>query len=428
MNLEINVHHVTRVEGHGNIVVKVENGQVKETRWEVPEAPRFFEAMVRGHHYSDAPYLVSRVCGICSIAHTFAALQAIEDALEITLEEESLLLRKLLLHAETLQSHILHVGYLALPDFLGVPNVIPLAKTHKNELLTVVRLHRLANEMSDAIGGRTTHPVNTVVGGWTKVPDREVLKHFQARLKEAVNDLRALVDFWATLEMPDFERETEYIALYDPNEYAFYGGQIASTDEDKKTPLRDYRNKIREFIVPYSTAKRAKSLRESFMVGALARFNINYKFLSPLAQECAEKLGLKPRCYNSFMNNAAQIVESAHAIEESIRIIDELLKRPPKANWYKGKGKAGRGVGAVEAPRGLLIHEYVLDDEGRVKGANLVIPTNQNHQNIEEDLKAYLPKLLGKPKEEITLKLEMLVRAYDPCISCSTHFLRIEWE
>lgn len=428
MNLDINVHHVTRIEGHGNIVVKVKDGEIKETRWEIPEAPRFFEAMVRGHHYTDVPYLVSRICGICSIAHTFTALQALENALGIELPEEAVTLRKLLLHAETIQSHILHVGYLALPDFLGVPSVVPLAQTHREALLTVVRLHRLGNEMSDLIGGRTTHPVNTVVGGWTKVPDADTLKYLQGQLRRAILDIKALADLCATLEIPDFARETEYIALYKPDEYAFYGGEIASTDEETKTPISDYEQKIKEFIVPYSTAKWAKSLRESYMVGALARFNINSHLLSPLAQEIAEQLDLKPVCYNTFMNNMAQVVETAHAIEESILLIDELLRRPPKADWYKDKPKAGRGVGAVEAPRGLLIHDYTLDEDGRVVRANLIIPTNQNHKNIEEDLKAFLPQLLSRPKEEIELKLEMLVRAYDPCVSCSTHLLRVEWE
>jgi len=428
MNVNINVHHVTRIEGHGNIIVKVENGQVKETRWEVPEAPRFFEAMVRGHYYTDVPYLASRICGICSIAHTFTSLQAIENALGIELSEEALNLRKLLLHAETIQSHILHVGYLALPDFLGVPSVVPLASTHKEQLLTVVKLHKLGNEMCDAIGGRTTHPVNTVVGGWTSVPDSSVLKAFQQRLREAVEDVKALAKLFQSLDIPDFKRETEYIALYKDDEYAFYGGEIASSDEARRTPIKDYQKKIEEFIVPYSTAKRARSLRNSYMVGALARFNISYEKLSPFALEIADQFVLKPICYNTFMNNVAQLVEVAHAVEDSIRLIDLLLQKPPKASWYDGKPRAGRGVGAVEAPRGLLIHDYTIDEKGYVVEANMVVPTNENHQNIEEDLKAYLPQLLDKPKEEITLRLEMLVRAYDPCVSCSTHLLEIEWK
>lgn len=425
--IDINVHHVTRVEGHGNIVVKIEDNQVKEFRWEIPEAPRFFEAMVRGRHFSDVPFIVSRICGICGIGHTMTAIQALENALGYEPSEQTMLLRKLIIHGETMQSHTLHFGYLALPDFLGVPSVVPLAQTHKEELLTIIRLHRLANEMCDLIGGRTTHPVSAVVGGWTRVPTESELKELRRRLEAAIPDIKAVARLFASLDIPDFERETEYIALTKPDEYAFYGGEIASTDDEHNTPLPNYLDKIEEFIVPYSTAKRARANRSSYMVGALARFNNNHTQLTPLGQEVAEITGLKAICYNSFMNNVAQVVEVAHAIEDSIRIIDELLKRGIKGEKFEVKPRAGRGVGGVEVPRGLLIHDYTLDEDGRVTDSNLVIPTNQNHQNIQEDMGALLPELLGKPKEEITLTLEMLVRAYDPCISCSTHFLKVEW-
>ncbi len=425
--LDIHVHYVSRIEGHGNIVVKVEDNQVKELRWEIPEAPRFFEAMVRGKHYSDVVFIVSRICGICGIGHTFTAIQALEKALGFEPSEQTLLLRKLLLHGETVQSHTLHFGYLALPDFFGVPNIIPLVQTHKEQVLAIIRLHRLANELCDLIGGRTTHPITTIVGGWTRLPTEGELKELRRRLIEAINDVKTTINLFASLQMPDFQRETEYIALKKPDEYAFYDGEIASTDDEHTTPMSRYLEKIHEFIVPYSTAKRAKANRSSYMVGALARFNINYSKLSPLAQEAAEQLGLKPICYNTFANNLAQVVEVAHAIEDSIRIIDTLLARGIKEEKVEIKPKAGRGVGGVEVPRGLLIHDYTLDEQGRVVESNMIIPTNQNHQNIEEDLRAYLPQLLGKSKEEITLGLEMLVRAYDPCISCSTHFLRVEW-
>ena len=425
---DINVHYVSRVEGHGNIVVKVEDNQVKEMRWEIPEAPRFFEAMVRGKHYSDVVFIISRICGICGIGHTFAAIQALEKALGFEPSEQTLLLRKLLLHGETMQSHTLHFGYLALPDFFGAPNIIPLAQSHREQVLAIIRLHRLANELCDLIGGRTTHPITTVVGGWTRLPTEGELKELRRRLTEAIADVKAVVKLFASLEMPVFQRETEYIALKKPDEYAFYDGEIASTDDQRTTPLPWYKEKIHEFIVPYSTAKRARSNRESYMVGALARFNINYAKLMPLGQEAAELMGLKPICYNSFMNNIAQVVEVAHAIEDSIRIIDTLLARGLKEEKVEIKPRSGRGVGGVEVPRGLLIHDYTLDEQGRVVDSNMIIPTNQNHQNIEEDLKAYLPHLLGRSKEDITLGLEMLVRAYDPCISCSTHFLKVEWK
>jgi len=423
---KINVHYVTRVEGHGNIVVDLKDAAIQELRWEIPEAPRFFEAMVRGQSYADAPHITSRICGICSIGHTIASLQGIEAALGVQPSEQTVLLRKLILHAETVQSHTLHVFYLAAPDFLGVNSVIPLATTHKEPLLQAIRLHRLANEWSDLLGGRTTHPINMVVNGWTRLPTPDELRALRQRLTEAIPDLEAWVGIFKTLDIPDFERETEYLALQRDDEYAFYNGGIASTDGGT-TPVPLYREKIKEFVVPYSTAKHTKAARESFMVGALARFNNNYEKLSPLARWAAEEMGLKPVCYNPFMNNVAQLVETAHCLEDGVRIINELLAMGIKEEDRSVEIKGGTGVGATEVPRGILIHEYTLDNNGTITGANLIIPTNMNHNNIERDLKALVPIVVDKSQEEITLALEMLVRSYDPCISCSTHLLNVEF-
>jgi len=229
-----------------------------------------------------------------------------------------------------------------------------------------------------------------------------------------------------TLEIPDFQRETEYLALQRDDEYAFYNGVIASTDGGT-TPVPRYRKKIHEFVVPYSTAKHTKAARESFMVGALARFNNNHAKLSPLARWAAEEMGLKPICYNPFMNNVAQLVEVAHCLEDSVRLINELLARGIREEDRNVEVRGGIGVGATEVPRGILIHEYTLDDGGTVTGANLIIPTNMNHNNIERDLKALTPTIVDKSQQEITLALEMLVRAYDPCISCSTHLLNVRF-
>jgi sulfhydrogenase subunit alpha len=424
---KINVHYVTRVEGHGNIVLDLKEGAIKELRWEIPEAPRFFEAMVRGQSYADAPHITSRICGICSIGHTVASLQGVEAAIGVQPSEQTVLLRKLILHAETVQSHTLHVFYLAVPDFLGVNSVIPLASTHKEALLQAVRLHRLANEWSDLIGGRTTHPISMVVNGFTRLPTQDELRGLRKRITDAIPDLEAWVEIFKALDIPDFERETEYLALQRDDEYAFYNGVIASTDGGT-TSVPQYREKIKEFVVPYSTAKHAKAARESFMVGALARFNNNYQKLSPLARWAAEEMGLKPVCYNPFMNNVAQLVEVAHCLEDGMRIINELLAMGIKEEDRSVEIKAGRtGVGATEVPRGLLIHEYTVDDGGTISGANFVIPTNMNHNNIERDLKALVPAVVDKSQEEITLTLEMLVRAYDPCISCSAHLLNVEF-
>lgn len=424
---KIAVHYLTRVEGHGNIHVEIEGGRLKSYQWEVPEAPRFFEAMVRGQSYKDVAHITSRICGICSIGHTLCALQAVENALGVRPSEQTLLLRKLLLHGETVQSHVLHAGYLAAPDFLGAPSVVPLVGTHKEVVLTIIRLHRLANEWSDMIGGRTTHPINAVVNGWTSLPTEEQLADLRGRLEAGLTDARALVDVFKTLAIPDFTRDTEYIALRQPEEYAFYEGDIVSTDGGAVAPA-DYRRRITEFIVPYSTAKRARSdHRSGYAVGALARFNNNYDLLTPGAKKAAEALGLRPICCNPFMNTVAQVVEVVHALEDGRQLIDRLLTRGLRAEDRTVQVRAGTGVGAVEVPRGLLIHEYTLDEAGKVTAANMIIPTGQNHQNIEDDMGVLVPQIIERPQEEIRLMLEMLVRAYDPCISCSTHMLRVKW-
>lgn len=425
-DLKVNVEHVTRVEGHGDIVVDVRNGQLKEARFEITEAPRFFEAMLLGRRYDEAPHITSRICGICSIGHTSASLRAVEDALGITPSEQTLLLRKLILHGETLQSHILHVYFLAAPDFLGAPSVIPLAATHKDVVLRALRLKKLANDLCDLVGGRTTHPISMAVHGFTKLPDPDELRAMQGRLKDGIADLKATVELFKTLEIPDFTRETEFIALKRDDEYAFYDGDIASTD-GKRVDVHEYKSMTNEFIVSYSTAKHARASRDSYMVGALARFNNNYDLLSPLAQWAAEELGLKPVCHNPFMNNVAQLVECVHAVEDGIRIIDEILSRGLKEEDRSVEVKAGRGIGAVEVPRGILYHDYTIDDQGRITDANCIIPTNQNLANICKDMEAFVPQIMDQPKDKITLTLEMLVRAYDPCISCSAHLLNVRF-
>ena len=431
-NFDIAVHYVTRVEGHGNIYVTVRDGKLENCEWVIPEAPRFFEAMVVGRSYSELHHITSRICGICSIGHTLASLKATEAAMGIKISEQDLKLRKIALHAENLQSHILHLGFLVLPDLLGVGSVIPLASSNPKEVKTVLRLHRLSNDMSNLLCGRTTHPQRLLPGGFSKIPSMKELVTLRQRLKESVADLQAVAQLFKSVssKLPDFTRETEFIALTSSDEYAFYDGRIGSTDTCN-APASEYMSYTNEYVVPISTAKRAKHARDSYMVGALARFNLNAAKLLPLAKQTAELFELKPVCHNPFMNNIAQLVEVVHCIEDSIRLIDELeavgLESQPEYNKPEIKVKAGRAVGAVEVPRGILFHDYTYNDKGYCTKANCVIPTNQNHANIELDMKALVPKMLDKTEKEIELALEMLVRAYDPCISCSTHAVKVHF-
>ncbi len=430
-NVAINVEHVTRVEGHGNIVLNIKKGKIEQLQWQVSEAPRFFEAMLRGRHYDELRPITSRICGICSIGHSLASLKATEDALDIKISEQTEVLRRLAINAENMQSHILHVGYLTAPDLFGVGSVFPLVGSkHQDALLKIVKLHRLFNEMSDLVCGRTTHPIRLIVGGFSAIPTEKQLHNLRQRLKddlkttkEVANVLNSVVD-----NFPDFERETEYIALSSNDEYAFYDGDITSTDTGKHLDYKDYLSVMKEYVVPQSTAKYAKHVRESYMVGALARFNLNSKQLRPIAKEVANLFGLKAINYNPFMNNIAQLVEFVHNIEDSVLLIDRLIDKGIKDEKpVNFKLKAGQGIGIVEVPRGILVHDYTLDDKGRCMKANCVIPTNQNHANIQKDMEEFVPQIIDKPEKEIELALEMLVRAYDPCISCSTHYLDVKF-
>lgn len=427
-DVNIDIHYVTRVEGHANIVVNTKNGTVDELRLEIIEAPRFFEAMVWGKSYYDIAQITCRICGICAVGHTTASLRATEDALGIVPSEQTLLLRKLILNAETMQSHLLHDYFLVAPDFFGVGSVIPLATSHPDVVLRALRLKKLANDMCVVVGGRPVHPVSMVPGGFTHIPTAAELLSLKQRLLDAVPDLQATVELFKTLKIPAFDHQTEYVGLKSDEEYAFYDGDIASSEGWRIRP-QEYLEHIKERIVRHSTCKHVGAVRDSIMVGGLARFNLNYRQLHPMAAAAAKELGLAGPSTNPFMISVAQLVEAIHAAEDSLALIDQLLKRGLRDEPLVKPSRYGRGVGAVEVPRGLLIHDYTYDEQYRVTAANLIIPTTMNMANIEFDMRAIVPQLLaaGAPEPQIALTLEMLTRAYDPCISCSVHMLDVRF-
>jgi len=433
-DISVNVHHVARVEGHGNIVIDVRNGELKKVELQIVESPRFFEAMLKGRRYAEAPQITARICGICAVGHTTSSLRAIEDALGIEPSEQTVFLRKVALEAEILQSHVLHYYFLVAPDFFDVPSVIPLAATQPEVVKRALRLKRLADDIIGVVAGRHPHPIAMVVNGFTRIPTEAELKELLARIKQALaEDIPPTLELFASLNFPKFERKTDYVALKHPKEYAFYDGIIFST-ETGEVRHRDYKNKVREEIVLHSTAKHAKGPFKPYQVGALARFNINSEKLMPKAKEAARQLNLVAPCYNPYYITVAQVVESVHNLENMVFLIEELLRRGLKeenqglAGWQSDLPKVEKrwGVGAVEVPRGILFHEYRIH-ETSVVWANCVIPTAQNLANIEDDMRALMPTILDKPKEEITKLLEMLVRAYDPCISCSVHMLKVDF-
>jgi coenzyme F420-reducing hydrogenase alpha subunit len=427
-NIKVNVHHITRVEGHGNIVVDVRNGTLEQCDLQIVETPRFFEAMLRGRPYSQASHITSRICGICAIGHATASLRATETALQVKLSEQTVLLRKLAFHGEMLDSHILHAYMLIAPDFLNVGSVIPLASSHPEVVKRALRMKKFSGDLCQAIVGRHTHPIAMTVGGFTHFPKVQELIALRERAEALLADVDATVELFGTLPWPTFERETEYVALVQPDEYGFIDGEIGSTD-GYTLPISEYRKVTNEHLNPHSTAKHAAYNRESYMVGALARFNLKHDQLHPRAQAAAEHLGLKPVCYRPYMNSAAQVVEIVHCMDDVIRLLDLLIERgiewenPAPVTIRPG----ARGAGGCDVPRGTLFHEYQVNEEGLIQEANCIIPTGQNLGNIERDMRAMVPTLLTETEDFIRLRMEMLVRAYDPCISCSTHFLNVSF-
>ena len=422
IDCNVNIRHLTRVEGHGNINIKITNGKLEEAKWEVVETPRFFEAMLVGKRWENAPWISGRICGICSIGHTLASIRAVENAFGFTPTEQTNKFRLLLKHMETLQSHALHLYFLVLPDFLNAGSVFLLIDSHPDAVKRAARIKQLANDLCDCVGGRRMHPTRTVVGGFTMLPEKNELIVFRKRLLEIKDDLFQTAELFRTLKMPDFERETEFVSLAGNGSYPFIGGDLLSSDGVRRKE-HEYREMTNEYCLERSTSKWCKLTRASYAVGALARVNNNSDLLQPTARELAADLGIKPPCHNPFMNNIAQLAECVHVVLDSLYLIDELLDRPWGEPFQKVEPKMARGTGAVEVPRGILYHSYEFDDNGRILHCDCVIPTGQNHANIQHDLELLARQEAdkGSPDSKIELLAQMLVRSYDPCISCSVH-------
>jgi len=435
-DIKIDVHHLTRVEGHGNIVVNVTNGKIEKCQWQVPESPRFFEAMIRDRHYSEVARITSRICGICSIGHTLASVKATEAALGIKNTPQTEKLRRIIKHAENFDSHVLHVGVLVAPDLLGAKSVFPLVATHGEVVKIVLRLKRLGHEWGSLLAGRTTHPTTVVPGGFSKLPTVEDLVDLKNKIVARVDDINALVETILSLagKIPAFDRPTEYMAVSNNQEYGMYLGTTVQTIMPDGTKqmynVEDYRSITNEHVVAQSTSKWAKNKMDSYFAGALARFNNNYDQLYPQAKQIAKALGMdKGMVTNPYLNSAAQVIECAHSVYETLDLVDQLIKDGIKDEGLVAPTKFSTGSAAVEVPRGILFHEYTYDKDGMCTGGNCIIPTGQNHANIQKDFEKLVPEMLqqGKSEAEMELLLSMLVRAYDPCISCSTHYLDVKF-
>jgi coenzyme F420-reducing hydrogenase alpha subunit len=438
-NVKVDVHYLTRVEGHGNIVVDVKEGKLTKCEFQVIESPRFFESMLVGRSIWEAQHITSRICGICACGHSLASIKAGEDALGFKPADEIIMLRKLLLYAEQLDSHILHIYILVAPDLLGVKSIVPLVATHKPIIEMALRMKRMSDYAGEVLAGRHIHPISYVIGGLTQLPSQEGLEKLYKLMLESRKDGDATVKILKKLKFPEFQRPTQYMSLSCADEYAMYEGDLVVNGK-LKHKVSDYKKLFTEKVVDHSRAKIATIGSKPYAVGALSRFNNNSAQLNKKAKAVAQELELVAPCHNPYLNTVAQLVEWVHCLEESIKIMEQILKQgldekkivvsswPKRSEIGKIKYKSNTGIGCVEVPRGSLFHEYSIDETGNITKANCVIPTNQNMGNLEEDMRKIVPELLGKKtQEEITLSLEMLARAYDPCISCATHILDVKF-
>ena len=422
IDLNIDIRHLSRIEGHGDIRVRVKGGVLEEARWDVVETPRFFEAILKGKHFTSAGILTARICGICSISHCLASLRATEDAFGISIPPGAAKLRLLAKHGETLQSHLLHLFFLVAPDFLETDSVVPLLESDPPLVGLALRLRGLSNRLCDTVAGRTTHPVSLQVGGVTRMPGRDELAALRDELERSLTDLDSAVELFRTFAVPEFTRETEFVSLKSDNEYPFIGGNLASSDGVEREE-HEYLAMTNEYVDQNNTSKWCRLSRDSMAVGALARYNINHRLLHPQAAEAADRLGLVPGVHNPFLNNLAQLVECVHCTHVSIDLIEALLDDGSTGTMAVVTPRSGVGTSAVEAPRGILYHHYKYDDDGRILRADCVIPTTQNNANIHHDMAALVTGLAadGAADQEIERLCSMLVRAYDPCLSCSVH-------
>jgi len=416
----IKLNHITKIEGHASLAVKIEKGKITKCELSSTEGARFFEGLVVGKPFSEVQEITSRICGICSCSHTIAALQAVENAIGVRVSHQTEMLRELLMVGERIRSHASHLYFLALPDYYGYESAIDMARDNKRLVDSALEIIRLGNNIVSAAGGREIHPITAVVGGFTHVPSKEECAELSARLKKSRGFVKKTARLFLELDYPDFEKKTEYVSL--KQGFPLMDGVLVSTQGLHTSP-KNYLKFFKEYIEEHSTAKFAVKDGKSYVGSALARINNNYNSLSVTSRNLIEKSSLRFPSYNPFHNNAAQGIEILHWVERAIKILGHKFT-------FEGlrsiKPRDGRGVSCVEAPRGLLFHDYSIR-KGLVEKCSIITPTCQNLRNIQEDIKAYLPHILDMKKEQIVLEIEKLIRAYDPCFSCATHFLKVDW-
>ncbi|HEX2322975.1 MAG TPA: nickel-dependent hydrogenase large subunit [Streptosporangiaceae bacterium] len=420
-NLQVSA--LARIEGEGALRLVAEAGRLTRAELRIYEPPRFFEAFLRGRQYTEVTDITSRICGICPVAYQASAWQAVETLCETVVDHRIGDLRRLLYCGEWISSHALHIYLLHAPDFLGFPDVVAMATAHREIVERGLRLKKAGNAILEAVGGRAIHPVNTKVGGFYRAPERGELNVLAEQLRPALDDALATVAWVAGFECPDHELDCDLLAVSEPDRYAIEGGQIASAS-GMVFPPSEFSAHVAEHQVPHSTALHATLDGSAFLTGPLARYTISSALLSPLAREAAAAAGLGDACRNPFRSIIVRAVEVVYALDEALRIIASYER--PEVPYADVPPRAGTGHGVSEAPRGLLYHRYRLDPQGLIESAVIVPPTSQNQATIEADLLRVAEANLALADEDLTGLCERTIRNYDPCISCSAHFLTLQ--
>ncbi|MHA7651103.1 Ni/Fe hydrogenase subunit alpha [Mycobacterium sp. ML4] len=418
----LRVGTLTRVEGEGALNVTLKGGALDSVELNIYEPPRFFEAFLRGRAHYEPPDLTARICGICPVAYQLSACNAIENACGVQVDDELVALRRLLYCGEWIHSHVLHIYLLHAPDFLGYPDIVSMARDHRQTVERGLRLKKAGNRLMEFVGGRAIHPVNLKLGGFYSVPTRSELGPITEVLRRALDDALATVQWASGLEFPDLELDHELLALTAPGRYAIENGTIARS-AGQAFPVADFMQHVVESQVPHSTALHATLDGRRHLTGPLARYSLNSAALSPVAAQAAQLAGLSAQCRNPFRSIVVRAVEVVYAVDEALRLIDEYQR--PARPFVEVPARAGVGHGVSEAPRGLLYHRYEISDDGRVSAATIIPPTSQNQAAIEADLARVISANLDLDDTALTTLCEKVIRNYDPCISCSTHFLTL---
>lgn len=422
---KISLSHITKIEGHASLDLEIKAGRLIRCSLGSTEGSRYFEALLKGRNHDDAAQITSRICGICSTAHGIAAVMAMENCLGIKPSCQTVALRELQGIGERIRSHATHLYFLALPDYLGYESGIAMLPKHRSTLERALRLVKLGNDLVALVSGRVMHQVSTSIGGYTHFPTKEDIRRLRIAFRDAEHDIFGTAELFSSLKYPQFSSSTMFFSLVS-GKYPMLGGSIKAGNESFKQA--DYSEVLREYHEPYSNANFVVKAGRPYFVGALARINNSHKSLMPKAKAFMKKAGFKMPDYNTFHNNLAQAVELVHYWEYSLKLLSAFEVRPEEPVRYSLR--EGRGIAAIEVPRGTLWHEYRTDSNGIITYANIITPTAQNLRNIQDDIAKYVQEMLDKrfQKQKIILEVEKLIRAYDPCFSCATHFLSVGWK